>query len=133
MREVMSNERMSRILKIGCINSGLFDLLDINADVSAIHLVGDNNSGKTSIIQMLQFLYFPNLHDAQFQRSLSETIPFYFRPEGSYILFEIRTLAGGHRTFGLYGEGTSVSRQYFVFDGPFTFVEFLDENRHVQS
>ena len=53
----MVSERLSRILRIGCVNSGLFDSLDINADVAAIHLVGDNNTGKTSIIQLLQFLY----------------------------------------------------------------------------
>ena len=38
------------IRRIGVINSGMFDTLTLNFDVQAIHLVGANNVGKTSLI-----------------------------------------------------------------------------------
>ena len=47
----------SSILKIGLINSGMFDALSLNFDVKAVHLVGANNVGKTSLISLIQFLF----------------------------------------------------------------------------
>ncbi|MEI6180138.1 MAG: hypothetical protein WCP31_05255, partial [Chloroflexales bacterium] len=126
MREVVSS-----ILKIGLINSGMFDTLELNTDVRAIHLVGDNNVGKTSLIELIQFLYFPNLREMHFSKSTPESLAFYFRREGSYILFTVRTVRGLQRTLGIYGTGTADSRQVFAFDGPFNLADFLDEQQHV--
>ena len=126
MREVVS-----RIQRIGLVNSGMFDLLDLNTDVRAMHLVGDNNVGKTSLIELIQFLYFPQLSEMHFSKTLPETLSFYFRPEGSYLLFELRTLRGTLRTLGIFGAGTADSRQVFVFDGPYTLTDFLDAQQHV--
>ncbi len=123
----------SRIQRIGLVNSGMFDLLDLNTDVRAIHLVGDNNVGKTSLIELIQFLYFPQLSEMRFSKTLPETLSFYFRPEGSYLLFEVRTLRGTKRTLGIFGTGTADARQVFVFDGPYTLTDFLDAQRHVVS
>ncbi|NCC31554.1 MAG: hypothetical protein EOM24_05945, partial [Chloroflexia bacterium] len=124
-------EMVSSILKLGLINSGMFDTLELNTDVRAVHLVGDNNVGKTSLIELIQFLYFPDLREMHFSKSLSETLAFYFRREGSYILFTVRTVRGTQRTLGVYGTGTADSRQVFAFDGAFHLVDFLDEQRHV--
>lgn len=126
MREVVS-----RIQRIGLVNSGMFDMLDLNTDVRAIHLVGDNNVGKTSLIELIQFLYFPQLGEMHFSKTLAETMSFYFRPEGSYLVFEVRTLRGTHRTLGIFGTGTADSRQVFVFDGQYTLSDFLDAQQHV--
>lgn len=49
----------SSIRRIGLINSGMFDTLNLNFDVEAVHLVGANNVGKTSLIALIQFLFFP--------------------------------------------------------------------------
>ena len=118
----------SRILRVGLINSGVFDLLALNFDVPAIHLVGQNNVGKTSLISLIQFLYFHDTREMTFPKSVPESLAFYFRREGSYILFEVRTLAGLQRTVGIYGEGTADSRRIFVFDGRFNPADFLDDN-----
>ncbi|MDP9317208.1 MAG: hypothetical protein M3R24_41190 [Chloroflexota bacterium] len=126
MREIVSSIR-----RIGLINSGMFDTLELNTDVHAMHLVGDNNVGKTSLIELIQFLYFPDVREMHFSKSLTETMAFYFRREGSYVLFEVRTLAGTVRTIGLYGTGTADARQSFVFDGPFMLDDFLDQEQHV--
>lgn len=119
----------SRILRIGVVNSGMFDLLELNTDVRALHLVGENNVGKTSLIELTQFLYFHQLPDMTFSKPLSQTLAFYFRREGSYLLFEVRTLRGTRRTVGIYGTGTAHSREIFVFDGGFELDEFLDAQR----
>lgn len=126
MREIVS-----RIQRVGLVNSGMFDLLDLNTDVRAMHLVGDNNVGKTSLIELIQFLYFPQLGEMHFSKTLPETLSFYFRPEGSYLLFEVRTLRGTTRTLGIFGTGTADARQVFVFDGPYALTDFLDAQRHV--
>ena len=126
MREVVSS-----ILKLGVINSGMFDTLELNTDVRAIHLVGDNNVGKTSLIELIQFLAFPDLREMHFSKSLPETLAFYFRPEGSYVLFTVRTVRGTQRTLGIHGTGSANSRQVFAFDGAFVLADFLDEERHV--
>lgn len=121
----------SSILRIGLVNSGMFDLLDLNLDVQAVHLVGQNNVGKTSLISLIQFLYFHDTREMTFPKSLSDSLAFYFRPEGSYILFEVRTLTGAKRTVGIYGEGIAKTRAIFVFDGPFDLTDFMDDSRCV--
>ena len=115
------------IRRIGLINSGMFDTLSLNFDVKAVHLVGANNVGKTSLIAVIQFLFFPNFNEMTFIKSSGESMGFYFRPEGSYILFEVRTITGNVRTVGIYGTGESDGRVNFVFNGGFDLKEFLSE------
>ena len=117
------------IRRIGLVNSGMFDTLSLNFDVKAVHLVGANNVGKTSLIAVIQFLFFPNFNEMTFIKSSGESMGFYFRPEGSYILFEVRTITGSIRTVGIYGTGESDSRINFVFNGGFDLKEFLSEDR----
>lgn len=119
------NNSTSSIRKIGLINSGMFDTLTLNFDVSAIHLVGANNVGKTSLIALIQFLFFPTINEMTFIKPTGESMSFYFRPEGSYILFEVRTITGNIRTVGIYGTGESEARVNFVFNGSFDINDFL--------
>lgn len=120
------NNYSGSIRKIGLINSGMFDTLSLNFDVQAIHLVGANNVGKTSLIALIQFLFFPTINEMTFIKSVGESMSFYFRPEGSYILFEVRTITGSIRTVGVHGTGESDSRVNFVFNGPFDLKDFLN-------
>jgi len=124
-------EVMSSILAIGVVNSGMFDTIEFSTDVHALQFVGDNNVGKTSLIEMMQFLYFPNLKDMRFAKPDDESMRFYFRPEGSYMLFCVRTVQNTERTIGVYGTGTAASRTYFVFDGRFRIDDFLDAQSKV--
>lgn len=127
------NDYSSRILRIGLVNSGVFDSLELNMDVQAVHLVGQNNVGKTSLIALIQFLYFHSLRDMTFSKSISESLAFYFPMEGSYILFNVRTVTGAQRTVGIYGTGTADTRKIFVFDGPFELQDFIDEKSCILS
>ena len=119
----------SSIRRIGLINSGMFDTLTLNLDVQAIHLVGANNVGKTSLIALIQFLFFPTVNEMTFIKSSGESMSFYFRPEGSYLLFEVRTITGSIRTVGIYGTGESDSRINFVFNGAFDIADFLNADQ----
>jgi hypothetical protein len=121
------------IRRIGLINSGMFDTLALNFDVKAVHLVGANNVGKTSLIAVIQFLFFPNFNEMTFIKSSGESMGFYFRPEGSYILFEVRTITGSIRTVGIYGTGESDGRVNFVFNGAFDLEDFLDQGSTPKS
>ena len=121
------------IRQIGMINSGMFDTLSLNFDVKAVHLVGANNVGKTSLIAVIQFLFFPNFNEMTFIKSSGESMGFYFRPEGSYILFEVRTITGNIRTVGIYGTGESDGRVNFVFNGGFDLKEFLSKESTPRS
>jgi len=123
------HEFTSSIRKVGLINSGMFDTLNLNFDVQAIHLVGANNVGKTSLIALIQFLFFPTIGEMTFIKSTGESMNFYFRPEGSYLLFEVRTITGSIRTVGIYGTGASDSRINFVFNGSYDIDDFLDGDR----
>lgn len=121
----------SRILRIGLVNSGMFDLLELNLDVQAVHLIGENNVGKTSLIALIQFLYFHDVREMTFSKPSPESLAFYFNRAGSYVLFEVRTLNQTRRTVGVYGTGTASSRAIFVFDGGFELEDFMDEERRV--
>ena len=117
------------IRRIGLINSGMFDTLTLNFDVRAVHLVGANNVGKTSLIALIQFLFFPTLGEMTFVKSAAESLSFYFRPEGSYLLFEVRTITGSIRTVGIFGTGEADARVNFVFNGSFDLDDFLTEEK----
>lgn len=121
----------SSIERLGIVNSGMFNQLELNLDVQAIHLVGQNNVGKTSLIALIQFLYFHDVKEMTFSKSSTESLAFYFRREGSYLLFQVLTTFGSRRTVGIYGEGTALSRKIFVFDGTFKLEEFMDAEEKV--
>jgi hypothetical protein len=125
------NEVIAQIVQISVVNSGMFDLLTLNTDVESPHLVGENNVGKTSLIEMIQFLYFRNINDIHFSKTSQESLRFYFRREGSYILFSVRTLKGTTRTIGIYGQGDADSRKYFVYDGLANTADYLDAAQKV--
>lgn len=125
------NEIIAQIVQISVVNSGMFDLLTLNTDVESPHLVGENNVGKTSLIEMIQFLYFRNINDIHFSKTSQESLRFYFRREGSYILFSVRTLKGTTRTIGIYGQGDADSRKYFVYDGLANTADYLDAAQKV--
>lgn len=110
-------------LKIILINSANcqyaeFDLSD------SLHLVALNNRGKTSIINTLQFLYIDNYKELDMGHPLDKTWKHYFPQMGSYVLFELNTLAG-RKVFGLAATGMGAQPEKFMLDAAYEVKDFL--------
>src|SRR6266404_7704565 len=80
----MANAPVSLIL----INSGPYIYAEVEL-AGSIQIVGRNNTGKTTLINTLQFLYIDDRRHMDFGSYTSEqTREFYFPNQYSYILFE---------------------------------------------
>jgi hypothetical protein len=101
------------------IRAGRYDYAELELGKSA-HLVGDNNVGKTSLIEALQFLYISNFNEMKFGNyRWDETQRYYFNSDQSYILFECMTNKGKYVTVGLHGRGVlqNYNVERFTFSG----------------
>ena len=76
--------------KIILLNSAKYQKAVITLDVDSIQIVGGNNVGKTTLINVLNFLYMPNKRDWNFSHDTQETLRYYFKNlDKNYIIFEI--------------------------------------------
>lgn len=119
--------------KIILINAGKYDYAEVELQ-GAIQIVGRNNSGKTSLINTLQFLYIDDRSKATFgSYSLDQTVDYYFPGENSYVLFECRTLRG-QVVIGWRGasRASGLEPERFFYHGPYRRVDFLDEQNNVR-
>lgn len=102
--------------KLMLINSANYDFAEIPLDAS-VSLIGGNNSGKTSVINALQFLFIRNFNQMEFgsyERNASKT--FYFPSSCSYILLEVQ-LKKNLVVIGCVGKGVSHDYEYFSYAG----------------
>lgn len=116
------------------INAGRYDYADVELRGS-LQIVGPNNTGKTTLINTLQFLYVDDRRDMDFgSYSPEQTRDYYFPNQYSYILFELLG-ASGRYVIGWRGQsrviGTEPER--FVFEGPFDSDDFLHEDHRVRE
>src|SRR5229473_254961 len=82
--------------KLVLINAGRFDYAEVELG-GAIQLVGPNNTGKTTLINSLQFLYLDDRRYMDFgSYSEDQTRAYYFPNQYSYILFEVLGAQGLH-------------------------------------
>lgn len=102
------------------IRAGRYDYAEVVLGQS-MHLVGQNNAGKTSLIATLQMLYVAGFNEMSFSRSWDETRRYYFRLDSSTILFETVTSDGRFVTVGLRGRGQLGAFQVdrFAFEGAY--------------
>jgi hypothetical protein len=77
------------------INSATVEYLKLDLDLP-LHLNAENNLGKTSLVNTLQFLYINYVNDMFLPSSVPESIRFYFRDEYSYLIFECVSKTGTH-------------------------------------
>jgi hypothetical protein len=119
--------------RIILIRAGRYDYAEVVLGQSA-HLVGQNNSGKTSLISTLQMLYVANFNEMSFSRPWDETRRYYFRLDTSTILFETVTSDGRFVTVGLRGKGQMGAFQVdrFAFEGAYRKGDFIDETNRVR-
>lgn len=119
--------------RIILIRAGRYDYAEVVLGQS-VHLVGQNNAGKTSLIATLQMLYVANFSEMSFSRPWEETRRYYFRLDTSTILFETVTSDGRFVTVGLRGRGQLGGFQVdrFALEGAYRKDVFIDETNHVR-
>lgn len=123
------------VKRIIFIRAGRYDYAELELGKSA-HLVGENNVGKTSLIESLQFLYVGNFNEMRFGNyKWEETQRYYFNSDQSYILFECMTSGGKYVTVGLHGRGVlqGYNIERFTFTGQYQQDIFVLADNHVRT
>lgn len=129
-KPVMSNGPKKLIL----IRSGRFDYAEVELR-GTLQIVGPNNTGKTTLINTLQFLYLDDRRHMDFGSYTPEqTRDYYFPNQYSYVLFEC---LGSRGTFVLGWRGQSKAAggepERFSYEGPFEASDFLTEQDQVRD
>ena len=109
------------------IRSGCYEYAEIEL-TGALQIVGPNNTGKTALINTLQFLYLDDRRHMDFGSYTAEqTREFYFLNQYSYVLFECLG-ATGKCVIGWRGQSKTSGGEpeRFFHVGPFDRSDFLD-------
>ena len=108
------------------IQSGVYDFAEVELD-KPLHLVGANNSGKSTLINALQFLYVDNFQRMHFPKDPNATKKYYFPHANSFILFECLTELG-RRVVGVRGLGPTQGYQFqrFTYQGGFRKEDYFE-------
>jgi hypothetical protein len=120
--------------KLILIRSGRYDYAEVELRGS-LEIVGPNNTGKTTLINTLQFLYLDDRRQMDFGGyTPDQTRDYYFSNQYSYVLFECLG-ARGKCVLGWRGQNKAAGGdpERFDFEGPFDAADFLDENNQVRE
>jgi len=74
--------------KISLFNSGGFSRAELKLNKKSVQITGRNNTGKTTLLNTLLFLYVIDRRKIMSDRKELETLNFYFKDSKSYIVFE---------------------------------------------
>ncbi len=116
------------------IRSGRYEYAEVEL-AGALQIVGPNNTGKTTLINTLQFLYLDDRRHMDFGSYTAEqTRDFYFPSQYSYILFECLS-ATGQCVVGWRGQSKTCGGdpERFFYAGPFVAADFLDAKNQVRE
>jgi len=119
--------------KIILINAGKYEYAEVLLD-GAIQIVGPNNSGKTTLINTLQFLYVDERSRMTFEGyTFDQTLDYYFSSEHSYVLFECQTLRG-LAVIGWRGASktSGADPERFFYLGPYQREHFLGDDGRIR-
>lgn len=120
--------------KLILIRAGRYDYAEVELSGS-LQIVGPNNTGKTTLINTLQFLYLDDRRHMDFGSYTPEqTRDYYFPSQYSYLLFECLG-ARGQCVLGWRGQSKASGGEpeRFSFEGPFDAADFLDEQNQVRE
>ncbi|WP_227819867.1 hypothetical protein [Marinobacterium aestuarii] len=96
----------------------------------AVSLIAPNNTGKTSLINALQFLLIIDQRRMDFgSHEWGKTRRFYFPNNSAYILLEVVLPQTGTVVFGCVGKGVSHEYEYFAYKGELN----VDDFRQLQE
>lgn len=91
----------------------------------AVSLVAPNNTGKTSLINALQFLLIIDRRRMDFgAHDVEKSRRFYFPNNSAYVLLEASLPESGTVVLGCVGKGVSFEYEYFAYAGPLKVDEF---------
>ncbi|MFY0664100.1 MAG: hypothetical protein JXQ97_05715 [Natronospirillum sp.] len=91
----------------------------------AVSLIAPNNTGKTSLINALQFLLIIDRRRMDFgSHEWDKTRKFYFPNNSAYILLEVMLPQTGTVVFGCVGKGASHDYVYFAYKGELKLEDF---------
>lgn len=93
----------------------------------AVSLIAPNNTGKTSLINALQFLLIIDQRRMDFgAHDFNKTKRFYFPNNCAYILLEVVLPQTGTVVFGCVGKGVSHEYEYFAYKGELDVEDFRE-------
>ena len=83
----------------------------------AVSLVAPNNTGKTSLINALQFLLIIDRRRMDFgAHDVDKSRRFYFPNNSAYVLLEVSLPESGTVVLGCVGKGVSFEYEYFAYE-----------------
>jgi len=117
--------------KLVLLNSAGYSRAELPLDDS-VSIIAPNNTGKTSLINALQFLLILNKQHMEFgAHSFENTRRFYFPDNSAYILLEV-LLPSGMAVIGCVGKGLSHDYEYFAYQGSLDLDDYrLDDGKLV--
>jgi hypothetical protein len=102
--------------KLVLLNSAGYSRAELPLDDS-VSIIAPNNTGKTSLINALQFLLILDKRHMDFgAHSFENTRRFYFPDNSAFILLEV-LLPSGMAVIGCVGKGLSHDYEYFAYQG----------------
>ena len=91
----------------------------------AVSLVAPNNTGKTSLINALQYLLIIDRRRMDFgAHDVDRSRRFYFPHNSAYVLLEVSLPESGTMVLGCVGKGVSFEYEYFAYAGELKVEEF---------
>ena len=119
--------------KIILIHAGRYEYAEVELS-GTLQIVGPNNTGKTTLINTLQFLYLNDIRNMDFGYKWDQTRAFYFPNEFSYVMFEC-VGALGECVIGWRGQSKASGGdpERFCFTGPYHQNDFFDSHNQVRA
>ncbi len=117
--------------KLVLLNSADYSRAELPLDDS-VSIIAPNNTGKTSLINALQFLLILDKRHMDFgAHSVENSRRFYFPDNSAYILLEV-LLPSGMAVIGCVGKGLSHDYEYFAYQGSLDLDDYrLDDGKLV--
>ena len=120
--------------RLALLNSAGYRRAEMPLD-AAVSLIAPNNTGKTSLINALQFLLIIDKRRMDFgAHDVDTSRRFYFPHNSAYILLEVALPLAGTVVLGCVGKGVSHDYEYFAYKGQLRLEDYrLADGTQVQQ
>lgn len=110
--------------RLALLNSAGYLRAEVPLD-AAVSLIAPNNTGKTSLINALQFLLIIDKRRMDFgAHEVDASRRFYFPNNSAYVLLEVALPTTGTVVLGCVGKGVSHDYEYFAYKGELSLDDF---------